>query len=76
MRGYSTDRAAPHSRPADSRVIPVLYLEGLDKTFYGSCSGLRAAAPPSEIRVFDAATNQLKRILSPDGKSVIKVFVQ
>ena len=74
MRGYSTDRAAPHSRPADSRVIPVLYLEVANKNYYGSCSGLRAAGPPSEIRVFDATTNKLKRILSTDGKEVIKEF--
>lgn len=71
---YQQDRAAPHSRSADSRVIPVLYLEGLNKTYYGSCSGLRAAGPPSEIRVFDATTNRLKRILSPDGKKVLEVF--
>jgi len=74
MRGYSTDRAAPPARSADSRAVPVLYIPGLIKAYHGSCSGLRAAGPPSEIRVFDAATNKLKRILSPDGKEIIEEF--
>lgn len=76
MPGYSTNRATLPSRTTDNRAVPVLYLPGLIKAYRGSCSGLRSAGPASEIRVFDALTNKLKRILSPDGKNVIKEFVE
>lgn len=76
MPGYSTNRATIPTRTLDSRAIITLYIPGVIKPHWGSVSGLRTAAPASEIRVFDSITHELKRILSPDGKKIIKEFAK
>lgn len=72
---YQTDRATIPKKSIDCRNISSLYLPGAYAEAHSSCGGLRAAGSDSEIRVFDSVTNKLKRILSPDGKKVIKEFI-
>ena len=72
---YQSDRAAPPKKSGDFKNISALYINSHYSESHSLCGGLRAYGFASEIRVFDAATEKLKRILSPDGKFVIENFV-
>ena len=73
---YQQDRAAIPKKSGDFKNVSALHIDNHYSESHSLCGGLRAVGPASEIRVFDAITNKLKRILSPDGQKVIREFVE